>query len=75
MRKYMNISRILKQINNKTTDYFLIKEKNGNEYYTVAKYKNNIFNRIFLACKKFDADKGLCLVPEFEGVEGNYYHI
>lgn len=66
---------ILKLINNKTTDYFITKQKIEHKYYNLKRYKNNIFNRILLSFKRFDKNKELYLVPEFNGVEGCYYRI
>ncbi len=70
----MSIKDILKCIDKKT-NYFIIKQKNGNLFYDIMKYKNNLFNRIFLSFKKFDKTKNLYFVPEFNGVEGRYYRL
>lgn len=66
---------ILHKINNKTTDYFIIKQKIGHKYYTLKRYKNNFLNRTLMLIKKRDKNKELYLVPEFNGVEGCYYCI
>ena len=66
---------IINCINNQTTDYFIIKEKVGHSYRNISRYKNNIFNRLFLIFKKFNNSKKLYIVPEFKGVEGMYYKI
>ncbi len=64
-----------KHIKNKSIDYFLIKEKNGYTYHNIARYKNNVLIRIFLANKKYSKNRELYIVPEFNGVEGRYYHL
>lgn len=66
---------MLHKINNKTTDYFIIKQKTGHRYYNLKRYKNNIFNRTLLIIKKFNKNRELYLVPEFNGFEGCYYRI
>lgn len=66
---------ILKRISNKTIDHFIIMQKIGHRYYNLMRYKNNIFNRILLSFKRFDKNKELYLVPEFNGVEECYYRI
>lgn len=66
---------ILKRISNKTIDHFIIKQKIGHRYYNLKRYKNNILNRILLSFKRFDKNKELYLVPEFNGIEGCYYRI
>lgn len=66
---------ILHKINNKTTDYFIIKQKIGHKYYTLKRYKNNFLNRTLMLIKKRDKNKELYLVPEFNGFEGCYYCI
>lgn len=75
MEELLNMCNILKLINNKTTDYFITKQKIEHKYYNLKRYKNNIFNRILLSFKRFDKNKELYLVPEFNGVEGCYYRI
>lgn len=69
------MNQIIKRIDNKTVDYFIIKEKVGHKYHDIMKYKNNIFNRLFLYFKKFYSNRELYIVPEFKGVEGCYYRI
>jgi len=69
------MNKILEYIDIKTTEYFIIKEKIGHTYHNLLKYKNNIFNRVFLTFKNFDSSKELYIVPEFNGVEGVYYKI
>ncbi len=69
------MNKTLKHIDIKTTEYFIIKEKIGYEYHNLLKYKNNIFNRMFLTFKHFDSSKELYIVPEFNGVEGAYYKL
>lgn len=64
-----------KHIKNKSIDYFLIKEKIGYTYHNIARYKNNVFIRIFLANKKCSMNRKLYIVPEFKGAEGCYYRL
>ncbi len=71
----MSRNDILKRINNKTTDYFIIKQKVDHKFYDIVKYKNNLFNRILLSIKRFGNAKNLYIVPEFNGVEGYYYRL
>lgn len=66
---------ILQKINNKTTDYFIIKQKIEHKYYTLKRYKNNFLNRTLLLTKRYDKNRELYIVPEFNGVEGCYYRI
>ena len=69
------LNTILRNINAETTDYFIIKEKIGFVYHDIAKYKNNILNRILLSCMKTRSGKELYLVPEFNNTEGYYYKL
>lgn len=71
----MKVYNILWQIDNTTTDYITIKQKVGHKYYDLVRYKNNVFNRVFLSLKGFDKNRNLFLVPEFNGIEGYYYII
>lgn len=66
---------ILQHINNKATDYFIIKQKIGHKYYNLKRYKNNVFNRTLLLIKRFNKNRELYLVPEFNDFEGYYYRI
>ncbi len=66
---------VLHKINNKTTDYFIIKQKIGHKYHTLKRYKNNFLNRTLLLIKRYDKNRELYLVPEFNSVEGCYYRI
>ncbi len=69
------MNKIIKHIDIRNTEYFVIKEKIGHIYYNLFKYKNNIFNRIFLTFKNFNPSKDLYIVPEYSGIEGFYYKL
>lgn len=69
------MNKIPKYIDIKNTEYFIIKEKVGYVYHNILKYKNNLFNRIYLTFKIFDDSKELYIVPEYNGVEGAYYKL
>lgn len=71
----MKVYNILRQIDNATTDYIVIKQKVGHKYYDLVRYKNNALNRLFLSIKRFNKDKELYIVPGFKGTEGYYYII
>lgn len=65
----------IKKIDNRKTEYFIIKKKIGHEYHQILRVKNNFFNRFILSIIKFDRDASLYIVPEFDGIEGYYYKI
>lgn len=69
------MNQFIKHFKNKSIDYFVIKEKIGYKYHNIARYKNNVLNKIFLANRKCSKNRELYIVPEFKGVEGCYYRL
>lgn len=65
----------IKKIDNRKTEYFIIKKKIGHAYYEILRVKNNLFNRFVLSIIKFDKDTSLYIVPEMDDVEGYYYKL
>lgn len=65
----------IKKIDNKKTEYLIIKKKIGHAYHEILRVKNNFFNRFVLSILKFDKYADLYIVPEFDGVEGYYYKL
>lgn len=69
------MNKLLKNMDYRYIDYFVIKEKIGNKFNDVIKYKNNRLNRFLLSIKKFDNNKELYLVPKYKNIEGYYIKI
>lgn len=69
------MNNVIKKIDNRKTEYFIIKKKIGHDYHEILRVKNNFFNRFVLSILKFDKYADLYIVPELYGVEGYYYKL
>lgn len=65
----------IKKIDNRKTEYFIIKQKIGHDYHEILRVKNNFFNRFVLSILEFDKYADLYIVPKLYGVEGYYYKL
>lgn len=67
--------KIFEGITNENTDYFIVKRKNDNSFIEIARYKNNVFNRMILSHKIFPKNGEFYIVCELQHVEGYYYKV